>query len=230
MRTIVIGDVHGCAGTLLALLDRVAPNMDDMVVMLGDLFDRGPDSYGVFKLVESLALSLGDRFVLLRGNHEDYLLSESLTLRQRWVWNQVGRGDTVKSFKANGARMEDAVPFLRENCRLYWQGSRFQCVHAGLRKMPIEENDINTLIHDHTVAEENQYAGPLTIVGHVALFAPTHFPGDQQEPEMLPPGEKLPLPQTGIICIDTGCGKGGILTALVAEGDQYTLECVRQKG
>ena len=44
--------------------------------------------------------------------------------------------------------------------------------------------------------------------------------------ELLPPGEWLTLPKRGIICIDTGCGKGGRLTGMVIEDDRFRLESV----
>ena len=72
MRTMIIGDVHGCSNALKKLLEKVQPTGTDKIVMLGDLFDRGPDSYGVFETVRALAKEFGERFVLLRGNHEDY--------------------------------------------------------------------------------------------------------------------------------------------------------------
>ena len=118
MRTILIGDVHGCGAALNALLAKLKFRSGDTVVMLGDLFDRGPDSYGVFRTVLELDREYGDSLVLLRGNHEDYLLSENLTLLQRLAWNRVGRSATEKSFRRHGAAMEDAKPFLRAKCRL----------------------------------------------------------------------------------------------------------------
>ena len=39
-----IGDVHGYADTLLALLDSLNLSSRDRVVLLGDLVDRGPKS------------------------------------------------------------------------------------------------------------------------------------------------------------------------------------------
>ena len=39
-----IGDVHGYADTLLALLDSLKLSSRDRVVLLGDLVDRGPRS------------------------------------------------------------------------------------------------------------------------------------------------------------------------------------------
>ena len=54
MRTIIIGDIHGCNKELCALLDKVKPEKDDQVILLGDLFDRGPESWEVFHTVKSL--------------------------------------------------------------------------------------------------------------------------------------------------------------------------------
>ena len=48
MRTIIIGDIHGCSGALRVLLERIKPDENaDRLILLGDLFDRGPDSWGV---------------------------------------------------------------------------------------------------------------------------------------------------------------------------------------
>lgn len=223
MRTIVIGDVHGCDTALRALLEKVKPGAEDTLVMLGDLFDRGPDSFQVFETVRQLADSMGERFILLRGNHEDYLLQPKLSFAQRMMWDHVGRGATMQSFKAHGGKMEDAIPWIKEHCSLYWRGAGIQCVHAGLLMDPLEVNDTQTLIHDHHIALRNMYTGPLTIVGHIALEAPVWFTGDGETVEKLPYSEWTALPDHGMICIDTGCGKGGNLTAMIVEDGKYML-------
>ena len=224
MRTIIIGDIHGCDSMLCALLEKVCPGDRDRLVLLGDLFDRGPESWEVFQTVKALAEEMGPRFALLRGNHEDYLLRSGLTLSEMLVWQRVGRGATVRSFRAHGARMEDAAPWLRDRCQNYWRGEGFQCVHAGVRVSPVERNDAQTLIHDHGVVLRNRYDGPLTITGHIAIARPTWFAGDGRTAEALPLGEWRPLPDRGVICIDTGCGKGGGLTAMIVEAGRFRLE------
>ena len=226
MRNIIIGDIHGCSKAFHALLNKVKIVGDDRLILLGDLFDRGPDSFEVFRTVRQLAGTMDEDFVLLRGNHEDYLLSPKLTLMQRFVWERVGRGTTVASFKAHGDRMENAIPWLEQNCRMYYQGDGFQCVHAGILVDPIEANDAQTMIHDHSVVRKNRYAGPLTVTGHIALQEPTYFAGDEKTTETLAFGESFPLPETGVICIDTGCGKGGRLTAMIIKDREYQLESV----
>jgi len=67
-RLIVVGDVHGCADELSALMDVVKPGPQDQVLLLGDLVNRGPDTPGVLAQVRQLkALSL-------LGNHDYRLL------------------------------------------------------------------------------------------------------------------------------------------------------------
>ena len=230
MRTIISGDIHGCHSVLQQLLEQVKPEPGrDRLVFLGDLFDRGPDSREVFQDAQRLASAFGDDFVLLLGNHEDYLLQKRLTLRQKMIWEAVGRQATVRSFSGAGERMEDAAPWLREHCRRYWKADRFQCVHAGILVDPLEVNDQYTLIHDHGIVLENKYAGPLTITGHIALEKATWFAGDGETVVELEDDTAYSLPDTGVICIDTGCGKGGRLTAMVIDGNEYMLTSVDER-
>lgn len=224
MRTIFVGDVHGCAGTLRALLKRIEPGIGkDRLVFLGDLFDRGPDSRGVFQTVQNLQKEFGEDFVLLRGNHEDYMLQPHLTRRQRMIWENVGRQATVNSFREAGETMESTIPWLERHTHLFWRTEKYQCVHAGIKIDPPEVNDIQTLVHDHDIVLENRYTGRLTITGHIALEQVMWFAGDGKTTEEIGDGEIRDLPTTGILCIDTGCGKGGRLTAMIVEGNEYTL-------
>ena len=224
MRTIIIGDVHGCNNALCSLLEKVKPEAgQDRLVFLGDLFDRGPESREVFRTVQKLEELFGENLILLRGNHEDYLLQPRLTRWQRTIWENVGRQATVRSFQRAGETMEETVPWLQERVRLFWKTEEFQCVHAGILIDPPEANDLQTLIHDHDIVEKNLYSGKLTVTGHIALEKATWFAGDEETTEEIGDGVMQNLPETGVLCIDTGCGKGGRLTAMIAEGKEYSL-------
>ena len=229
MRTIIIGDIHGCIEPFCSLLEMLEPKRSDRLVLLGDLFDRGPSSWEVFQKVKELEQEYGENFILLRGNHEDYLLQNELSASLWKVWERVGRPATEQSFREHGMDMYDAAPWLKEHCRLFWKGDGYQCVHAGVKYEPIEENDLHTLIHDHGIVLKNQYQGFLTITGHIALEEPTWFSGNGQE-AILQYGICYELPKTGVICIDTGCGKGGALTAMVIKDQTFTLFCAGASG
>ena len=69
-RTIIIGDVHGCAQELETLLAQVDVARDDHVVSVGDLLDKGPDSAGAVRVLRELRES-GVQVTLVRGNHEE---------------------------------------------------------------------------------------------------------------------------------------------------------------
>lgn len=227
MRTIIIGDIHGCSAALDVLLAQVNPVVgQDQLVFLGDLFDRGPDSYGVLERIKQLAGVFGEDFILLLGNHEDYLLKPQLSKLQRMIWERVGRQTTVSSFENAGAHIEESIPWLRDHVRLYWKGDGFQCVHAGLMIDPPEVNDLETIVHSHEIVPLNRYKGLLTITGHIALDKVTWFAGDEETTGEYEDGVSYDLPATGVICIDTGCGKGGKLTAMMIEGKQFTLQSV----
>ena len=94
---------------------------------------------------------------------------------------------------------------------------------------PPEVNDQQTLVHSHEIVMFNRYAGPLTITGHIGLQKATWFAGDGETTEEINDGETRILPERGVICIDTGCGKGGRLTAMVTEENQYMLVSVPEQ-
>ena len=76
MATYVIGDVHGCLGTLEALFARLPFDAaTDRLWMVGDLVNRGPDSAGVLRWARGKERELGERFVAVLGNHDIHLLA-----------------------------------------------------------------------------------------------------------------------------------------------------------
>ncbi|MDS0294404.1 metallophosphoesterase family protein [Halogeometricum luteum] len=84
----VVGDVHGCRAELERLLDRLGVTDDDLVVFVGDLVRKGPDSEGVVSLVRN-----AENMLTVRGNNEEKLIRgdkhlEELTEEQmEWIRN-----------------------------------------------------------------------------------------------------------------------------------------------
>ena len=74
MATFVIGDIHNSLKKLDKMLTLISPSMQDRIILLGDLFDRGgaePDPVGVYHRISGL----NTYATWIRGNH-DQLLAE----------------------------------------------------------------------------------------------------------------------------------------------------------
>lgn len=73
----VIGDVHGCARELEALIRKARAKVSDcQIVLLGDLFTKGPDPVGVYDVIQEYgALSI-------KGNHDWALIAALLRRHQ----------------------------------------------------------------------------------------------------------------------------------------------------
>ncbi len=64
-RTLVVGDVHGCARELGKLVQMTRPTR---LILVGDLFTKGHDALGVWKLIQK-----HDAEAVL-GNHDQHVL------------------------------------------------------------------------------------------------------------------------------------------------------------
>lgn len=72
-RDFVVGDMHGCLSQFERLLEEIKFDRElDRVFSVGDLVDRGPDSFGCLKLIRE------SWFHTVFGNHEDLMISSYL--------------------------------------------------------------------------------------------------------------------------------------------------------
>jgi predicted phosphodiesterase len=67
---IVIGDIHGDMESLVHILKDIEDLNASRIVFLGDYGDRGEESAEVYYLLLKLKVSVGERVIMLRGNHE----------------------------------------------------------------------------------------------------------------------------------------------------------------
>lgn len=68
-RTLIIGDIHGCADELELLLEKFQPAPEDRLIAVGDLINRGPSSERV------LLLARRHGIIPILGNHERRFLA-----------------------------------------------------------------------------------------------------------------------------------------------------------
>lgn len=135
MRTLVIGDIHGCSKALRTLLDAVKPGAEDVLITLGDYVDRGPDSKGVLDTLMSLEKSTNLKPLL--GNHEILFLDALNARIDPTGWLRVGGAETIASYSPSHHELtwdkvsQAHVEFLSERCLRYYEDEHHIYVHAN---------------------------------------------------------------------------------------------------
>ncbi len=209
MRTLAIGDVHGCLDHLDALLAAVAPTPDDVLVFLGDLVDRGPDSRGVLDRVLELRQRLN--VVCVRGNHEEMMVAARHGGRdERRMWLSVGGAQCLGSYGVGGRTGTlDDVPadhweLMERGMVDYHETDRHIFVHATvLYGVPMAEQPDYALRWEFFTEYVSHYSGKLVVCGHSSLRS------------------GVPKVVAGAVCIDTFAHGGGWLTCLDADMRRY---------
>lgn len=94
----VFSDVHGCLSEMNTLLKYWKPK-EEKLVFLGDMIDRGEDSYGVVKRLMDLKDKYGEQVIILRGNHDDEFIKWlSLPPYNRSIFYHDTLHETLRSF------------------------------------------------------------------------------------------------------------------------------------
>lgn len=228
MRTIFIGDIHGCLEEFEELLGKVSLSSGDDLILLGDLMDRGPDPLGVIRL----ARKVGARSVL--GNHDEKHL--------RWARHEKKREvnpkykNPMKPFE--GTTLSQTLQLLQDPESMDWLaglpplirlGDWF-AVHAGFEPfLPLDSQREEKLLRVRYVDEKGKmvpidndldqppgtrrwaevWEEPVHVVyGHHAQ--------DDRKPrtDFHTDSEKRRWMRYGV---DTACCFGGSLTAMVVQ-------------
>ncbi|KAA3656846.1 MAG: metallophosphoesterase [Chloroflexi bacterium] len=73
MKVAVLSDIHGNLAALECVAEDISLWQPDAVIVNGDVVNRGPRPLACWRFVQAQAKKFGWR--ILRGNHEDYILS-----------------------------------------------------------------------------------------------------------------------------------------------------------
>jgi serine/threonine protein phosphatase 1 len=224
-RVYAIGDVHGRADQLSALLDMIQndcatgarPAQVDLI-LLGDYIDRGRDSATVLNMLRRLTLP-EMTLTLLRGNHEQVLLDLMVRPRVKPLeqWLTYGGLETLASYglpssllysndmEAILAAMAQVLPSahvdLLSSLPLHHRIGDYYFVHAGVRpKRALDTQDEHDLlwIREPFLSSTDDF-GAVIVHGHSISRTVESRPNR--------------------IGIDTGAYATGILTAVVLEED-----------
>jgi serine/threonine protein phosphatase 1 len=112
MKTFVIGDVHGRRAQLKQLVEMIPRDPKrDMLVLLGDLIDRGEDVPGTVADVVRLRDEQPERVLSLRGNHEQMLLDFVDEGEKLWLHAAVGSECTFRQYTGKPLRVRSEQDF-----------------------------------------------------------------------------------------------------------------------
>ena len=129
MQRYVIPDIHGCANTLQALLDKIGLSQSDQLYLLGDYIDRGKNSAGVLDSIISLQEQSYQVFPL-RGNHEENLLHAYHNYNPKVLAHYI-----TKLSKSNLLNDQNEIPIkyidFITSLPDYYELDNYWLVHAG---------------------------------------------------------------------------------------------------
>jgi serine/threonine protein phosphatase 1 len=201
----IIGDIHGEAGRLSALIQEIGSRR---LIFVGDYVNRGPETR---KTLDQL-VDLRDKdheTIFLLGNHEDALLA---FLENRLPFHEfagLGGIATIRAYltRASGdvrAEFRQAFPdshrrFL-EHCGEFYETSDLLVSHSGVDPTNFMSRVKADMVMKH----------------HKGLFSETFNPPKLVVCGHYSQSSGSPHVRNNFVCLDTGCGTtGGPLTALL---------------
>jgi calcineurin-like phosphoesterase family protein len=226
LRLYVIGDVHGRADLIEGVLSKIDADLarrsgeNAILVFVGDYVDRGPGSREV--LDQLVARVRAHKTILLKGNHEAYLLEFLQNPAILGDWRQYGGLQTLMSYGLKPSLNpgeEEQRELARDLARaLPWEHrallealpTSFTCgdfffVHAGVRPgVPLaqqKEQDLLWIREDFLLCEED--FGKVVVHGHTPVAAPDIRPNR--------------------INIDTGAYATGRLSCVMLQGEDIEV-------
>ena len=92
---IVVGDIHGDIESLVHILKAEDMEKADRIIFLGDYGDRGEGSVEVYYLLLRLKVSVKEKVIMLRGNHEGPMPVRPHDLPSLFIKRYGAKGNTL---------------------------------------------------------------------------------------------------------------------------------------
>lgn len=193
----VIGDIHGRMDKLETALEVLA-DFKGLTVFLGDYVDRGPDSALVLDRLVQLRDQMGEKLLLLRGNHEVSLMTlldgggatEFVAAGGLATINSYLVNETSPSIKMFVEQFPPGHLKLLRSTELYYETDNLLLSHCGFNPSRPDSR----LIDDVTNGRFPMLFDPALVATKQAVFG--HYV--QRSLKV--------FEGNGLTCIDTGCG------------------------
>lgn len=224
----VISDIHGCYDQYIELLKKINFSEKDILYILGDAMDRGPEP---IKVIQDIMQRTNVNYFV--GNHDYNVVSlakkiledtrngrkESTLSSEEWMdyrfWMKDGGEITFAQLEQLSYEEQEAVFTFIENASVYdlieAEGKKYILSHAGIdnfsEEKGLEEYDFVDLIEGRMNYDIRYYSDENTFI--ISGHTPTPFIRTDHKP--------LVYQGNGHIAIDCGCAYGGQLAAYCIE-------------
>ncbi len=199
MPTLVIGDVHGCAEELAELLQS---SDGARVVLVGDLFTKGPDPVGVWELIQEYELEA------VLGNQDARLIAAAERTRP----SDTAAVECADKLSKTG---DDWLRWLRSRS-LFLEAAGFVVVHAGLHP----SGDLNQTTRSMALSMRRFPMDSATAPAWHKLYTGSKgvvFGHDARRGLIRVERDGLPF----LLGLDSGCVYGRQLTGVFLEEDRF---------
>lgn len=169
-RVYVISDLHGYYDLFIKLLEKISFSEFDLLYIIGDVCDRGPDSLKILFYIQK-----HDNIILIKGNHE-YMMQEALYYGVYYddidypskafkLWIANGGNTTMENIRkylqkdklkhedyrvVRSAFLKNLYEYLNnlpEYIEIKVNDQSYVLVHAGIDvKRPLDKQDLDTLL------------------------------------------------------------------------------------
>lgn len=214
-------DIHGCYDKYIALLQKINLQEGDILYILGDVVDRGPQGMKIL-----LDIARRENIILLRGNHDqeatilleqliakdnDAMLKQLAPLIQLWLSD--GGEATLKEFLALGdAEQETVLDVIRNSLiskEIIIDGQKYLLAHTvpEIEKLSdYEKWTINDYLMGEPDYEQVYFKDKVIITGHT----PTGFIDSRHKGKIWKGNHHIAIDcgavfgnSLGCICLDT---------------------------
>ena len=248
-RIIAMSDIHGHLENMQGLLEKLEYDAEDILVIVGDLVDKGPESLRTVRYIMELAANV--QVFVSEGNVEEHRLEilcdttagseECFREFIRWQKKHWGRGllldmlaeldisateltleDTPACRKRMWEHFAPEIAFLRQLPAIL-EMDDYLFVHGGIPTDDLEsltETDRHAWLKNDCFLEKGYRFSRCVVTGHWPVSLYRH-----EEADLRPIFEY----ERRIICMDGGCGlkEVGQLNALVFPDKDAAMEEIR---
>jgi serine/threonine protein phosphatase 1 len=211
----VIGDVHGCFYTLVELYNQIREKYQNIsVYCVGDLVDRGNNSYETMKFV------INEKIQFTPGNH-DYMFyhffkDPTSVFARSWVFN--GSETTLASYETHEESVFKHIEHIK-NAPLYYNLPDCFISHAGVSThykmlMPGEQETDYQVLHDYIYSDFKTDRGVLWTRDTLLNLNKIQIVGHTKQQDITLDEE------SNAAYIDTGAFVGNKLSAVIVHNSE----------